>query len=74
MVKTIGILFIAAVIVILEVPQLLEKKLIKEIVVFSILLVLGIVLSILLAFGVTVPNPMDLLTYVLKPLSKIVSE
>jgi len=73
MVKTIGILIVAAVIVILEVPQLVEKKLIKELAAFSVLLALGVVLSILLAFGVTVPNPVNFLTYMLKPLNNIIS-
>ncbi|SES10960.1 hypothetical protein [Psychrobacillus sp. OK032] len=73
MLKTLGILFVAAIIVILELPHLLQKKLIKEVVIFSILLAFGVILSILLALGVKVPNPMDFITYVLKPLTKIIS-
>lgn len=74
MVKVIGILLIITVMVILEVPQLLEKKLIKELLIFFIFLVFGTVLSILLALGVAVPNPIDFLNYVLKPLTKIISK
>ena len=74
MLKTIGILIIAAVMVISEVPPLVEKKLKKEVTIFSILLVFGIVLSILIALGVAVPNPMDFLSYVLKPLSNLISK
>ncbi|MFJ8064505.1 hypothetical protein ACIQYS_07725 [Psychrobacillus sp. NPDC096426] len=73
MVKTFGILIVAAVIVILEVPQLVKKKLIKEVAIFSVLLAFGVVLSILLAFGVTVPNPVNFLTYMLKPLNNIIN-
>lgn len=74
MLKTIGILIIGAVIVISEVPSLIEKKLIKEFVLFSILLVFGIVVSILLALGIAVPNPLDFLGYVLSPFTKIISK
>ncbi|WP_419962287.1 hypothetical protein [Psychrobacillus sp. BM2] len=74
MLKTIGILIIAAVMVISEVPPLVEQKQKKEVIIFSILLFLGIVLSILVALGVTVPNPLDFISYVLKPLTKLISK
>lgn len=72
MVKTIGILCLAAVVVFLELPQLLKNKLMKELVVFTILLIIGITLSILLAFGVKLPNPVDLLIFLLKPLTNFI--
>ncbi len=72
MLKAIGILIIGAVIVISEVPPLLKRKLIKEVIIFSILLFLGILISILLSFGVAVPNPLDFLKYALKPLTNII--
>lgn len=74
MLKTIGILIIAAVMVISEVPPLVEQKQKKEVIIYSILLFLGIVLSILVALGVTVPNPLDFISYVLKPLTKLISK
>lgn len=74
MLKTIGILIIAAVMVFSEVPPLVEQKQKKEVIIFSILLFLGIVLSILVALDVTVPNPLDFISYVLKPLTKLISK
>lgn len=74
MLKTIGILIIAAVMVISEVPPLVEQKQKKEVIIYSILLFLGIALSILVALGVTVPNPLDFISYVLKPLTKLISK
>ena len=74
MIKTIGILLIAAVIVWMEVPPLLEKKYKKELLVFSILLAIGVGLSItLFGFEKTIPNPFDLLTFIFKPLNDFIS-
>lgn len=69
MLKSIGILIIAAVILFMEVPQLLEKKYTRELVVFLILLTIGVGLSITLGFGKVFPNPLELLSYIFKPLN-----
>jgi len=71
MLKSIGILIIAAVILLMEVPPLLENKLKRELVVFSILLAIGVGLSITLGFGKTIPTPLELLTFFLKPLNNM---
>lgn len=71
MLKSIGILIIAAVILWMEVPPLLEKKFKRELVVFSILLAIGVGLSITLGFGKTIPNPFELLSYIFKPLNNV---
>lgn len=69
MVKVIGILMIAAIILVIEVPSLKKKKQKKELVVFSLLLTIGVGLSIAYTFGKTIPNPMDLLNIVYKPIN-----
>ncbi|WP_419955083.1 hypothetical protein ACN6MT_05800 [Neobacillus niacini] len=71
MLKVIGILLIAAVILWMEVPPLLEKKDKKELVVFSIFLVIGLGLSIAQGLGKPIPNPLDLLTLVFKPIHDV---
>lgn len=71
MLKVIGILLIAAVILWMEVPPLLEKKDKKELVVFSILLMIGVGLSMALGLGKAIPNPLDLLTFVFKPIHDV---
>lgn len=68
MLKSVGILLVAAVILYIEVPSLLEKKYKKELIVFSILLAFGVGLGIALSFGKSIPNPIDLLTFIYKPL------
>ncbi|MDI2588908.1 hypothetical protein OR571_17855 [Psychrobacillus sp. NEAU-3TGS] len=68
MLKSAGILLVAAVILFIEVPSLLEKKHKKELIVFSILLAIGVGLSIAYSFGSAIPNPIDLLTFIYKPL------
>ncbi len=73
MLKSMGILLIATAILLIEVPPLLEKKYKKELLVFSILLVIGVGLSIAQGLGKTIPNPMDLLTYMFKPLNDVIA-
>lgn len=63
MLNSIGILLIATAIVWFEVPSLLDKKHKKELLTFSVFLTIGVVLGMVLAFGKTIPTPMDLLTF-----------
>ena len=73
MLKSIGILLIAAIILWIEVPPLLEKKYKKELIVFSIFLAIGVGISMTIGFGKFMPNPLDLLTLVFKPLNDVVT-
>lgn len=73
MLKSIGILLIAATILWIEVPPLLEKKLKKELLVFAILLAITVGISITLGFGKSIPTPLDLLTFVFKPLNDVIA-
>ncbi|WP_245827555.1 hypothetical protein [Paenisporosarcina indica] len=40
---------------------------------FSIILAVGIVLCIALAFGKSIPNPLEFLTFIFKPIDDILS-
>ena len=73
MIKSIGILLFAAIILWIEVPPLLEKKYKKELLVFSILLAIGVGLSITLGFEKSILNPLDLITFLLKPLNDVIT-
>jgi len=73
MLKSIGILLFAAIIVWIEVPPLLKKGYKKELIVFSILLAIGVGLGIALGFGKNIPNPLDLLTFVFKPINDFIN-
>lgn len=67
-----GILIITIGIILLEVPYLVEKKLKKELWTFSILLIFGVIMSILMALGVNLPNPQDMITIIYKPLGDLI--
>ncbi|WP_427138814.1 hypothetical protein [Psychrobacillus psychrodurans] len=68
MLKSVGILLVAAAILFLEVPPLLQKNYKKELIVFLILLAIGVGLGIVHSLGKSIPNPIDLLTFIIKPI------
>ncbi len=65
-----GIIVVTAAIAMFEVPSLWKKKWIKELGVFSILLLFGTGLSIAISLRVNIPNPLEWITFVYKPLSE----
>ncbi len=64
-----GIIAVTIAIFMFEVPSLRRKQLRKELWVFSILLLFGSGLSVALSLHMKIPNPLDLLIVVYKPLS-----
>jgi len=61
----------ATILCIVEIPKMLNGKLIRELVTFSVLLALGTLLVILKSLDVTIPNPSDFVIWVYKPISNI---
>lgn len=57
---------------ILEVPKMLKRCLYKELVLYSVFLLIGAVTGILIALDVKVPNPSDSLTVLLSPIVTVV--
>ncbi|WP_017381638.1 hypothetical protein [Paenisporosarcina sp. TG-14] len=74
MIKSLAILLVAGAIAYFEVPPLLKEKQKKDLVVFSILLIIGVVLSIFWALDKQIPNPLDFITFILKPLNDFISQ
>ncbi|MBU7318792.1 MULTISPECIES: hypothetical protein [Paenibacillus] len=72
MVAIAGILAVGAAIVWLEVPSLVRTKRKKELWVFSLLLALGLGLSIAKSLRLNIPNPLDWIAYLYKPVSDYV--
>lgn len=72
MVAAVGIIIICILIALLELPKLVQEKLLKEISVFSLFLIVGAILSILLALGVELPNPIDWLMMIFVPIGNLV--
>ncbi len=62
------LLAFAAIICFAEVPKLLKEKSFKELWVFSLLLALGVVLSILKSLKVEIGNPSDLFAWIYSPI------
>jgi Na+/melibiose symporter-like transporter len=73
MIKSLGILLVASAICLFEVPPLLKKQQKRELLVFSVLLLFGVALSIFFTIGKTIPNPLDYITFIFKPLSEVIS-
>ena len=73
MLMVIGIIVIAIVIIAIEVPNLKKQKLKKEALVFSILLLMGVGLSIAYNLHLYIPNPLQGLAVIFKPFSNFVS-
>ncbi|WP_410984939.1 hypothetical protein [Bacillus cereus] len=67
-----GIFVIVAVIIAIDVPFLLKEKLKGELWVFSILLLLGTSLSVAQALNIKIPNPLDWITAIYKPLYYVI--
>ncbi|BFH63302.1 hypothetical protein [Paenibacillus azoreducens] len=67
-----GILAAAAVIMMIEIPSLIKRKLRKELWVFTILLIIGTGLSIAQGLHWPIPSPLDLVIAVYKPISNII--
>ncbi|MFU2017627.1 hypothetical protein ACM6Q7_21615 [Peribacillus butanolivorans] len=68
------ILVIVAMIIAIDVPSLLRKKLKKELWIFSVLLLFGTALSISQALNIKIPNPLDWITAIYKPLSDMIEK
>ncbi|MDR6882467.1 hypothetical protein [Bacillus sp. 3255] len=68
-----GILAAAGAIFIFEAPALFKGRFMKELWLFSILLVVGTVLSILISLHVEIPNPIDWIIIIYKPFSDLLN-
>lgn len=68
------ILFVCAVFAVIgigELPTLIQKRMWRELVVFSVLFVFALTVSVLYALGVEVPSPMRGIKYLIEHVLKI---
>lgn len=63
------ILIFSSILCFIEIPKMLNEKLYRELWSFSIILVLGITLSILKCLDVEITNPSDWIAWVYSPVS-----
>lgn len=69
MLSALLILVLSITIILFEAPSLLRKKQKKDLLVFVFLLLLGSGLNIAEVLNVVIPNPLELITTLYKPLS-----
>ena|GEM_PF-567718 len=72
MLPTLFILLFAVIICIIEVPRLRKKQRHKELYVFSFLLFIGVGLSVLTAMQIKIPNPLDIIAFIYRPVSILI--
>ena len=70
MIPSAGMIIVGLLIAWIELPKLLKEQAYKEIIVFSLLLVCGVGLCILVILRIELPNPLDLLMVIFTPISK----
>ncbi|MFF2890318.1 hypothetical protein [Paenibacillus sp. NPDC057967] len=66
-----GILTTAVIIAMLELPGLWKKRQVKEIWLFSILLLLGTGVGIAESLHIPLPNPLDWVSYIYRPIGQL---
>ncbi|OME12417.1 hypothetical protein BSK60_18855 [Paenibacillus odorifer] len=67
------ILIVVAIIAAIEVPLMWRKKLIKEMWIFSFLLLLGTFFSLINALHISFSNPLGWMIFIYKPVSELVN-
>jgi hypothetical protein len=71
MLKSLGLLVLFIAIAYFHISQLAKEKLIRELWIFSILMLVVTGISIAKVNGVKIPNPLELITITLDPLIKL---
>ncbi|MDN4106423.1 hypothetical protein [Paenibacillus polymyxa] len=69
MLKAASIIVAGIIIACIETPMLLKNKFIKELWIFSLLLIVGVMLGVLQTLHLPVPNPTEIITVIFKPIS-----
>lgn len=69
----VGVVAFFIVVIWLEVPALIKKKKIKELWLFSLMLLAGISLTIAKVAHLPIPNPLDFVTWVYRPASDMIN-
>lgn len=67
-----GILAAAALIVLIEAPALWKNRHIKELCIFSLLLLTGVGIGIAQSLHAALPNPVDWISYIFSPIERMV--
>jgi hypothetical protein len=68
-ISIIAVLGFDIILCIIEIPKMLQQKQIRELITFSVLLLLGTGIAVMKSFDMKVPNPSDFLAWVYSPVS-----
>ena len=70
-ISIIAVISFDTILCIVEIPKMLQQKLLKELITFSVLLLLGTVITVMKSFDMKVPNPSDFIAWVYSPVSNL---
>lgn len=70
-VSLIALVLFDTVVCVIEIPKMVRGKLIKELITFSVLLLLGTIIGVMKALDMKIPNPSDWLAWVYSPVSDL---
>lgn len=73
MLASIGIIIIGAIIILVDYPSQSRNGSKREAVLYVILLALGILLGVLLAFKVKIPSPLEIIEVIYRPITNLIS-
>lgn len=74
MVQIIGVIILSLIIIYLEIPSLIKNKAFRELSIFLTLLLAANVISAIHLLDITIPNPMDTIATIYKPLNDFFSK
>jgi hypothetical protein len=73
MLKSIGLLILFSVVAYFHVPQLIKEKLVRELVIFTVLMIFVTGVAIAQINRIALPNPLELITITMEPLNKMLT-
>ncbi len=71
LISIMAVLIFDVIVCIVEIPKMLNQKLMRELVTFSVLLLLGTVLAVMKSLNIKIPNPSDFFAWVFSPFNDI---
>ncbi|MFE8697215.1 hypothetical protein ACFYKT_12795 [Cytobacillus sp. FJAT-53684] len=73
MLKSLGLILIYLAISYFQIRQLIKDKMKREIWIYSIIMLVVTGITIAMIYKIPIPNPLNLIAFILKPLTKIIS-
>lgn len=68
----IGLMLVFSVVILFEVPRMWKGKMWRELITFSGLLTVGMVMSFTAVLRINLPNPTDVVDFIFNPFSEVI--